>query len=280
MPARLLEGRPVSASIGDAVRARAHALAERGVTPAAVVFVADGDRPGTVYAHSIARRGKSCGVAIRIETLATADASLAPAIVRRVGGESGIHGVLVQRPLPSTFDAAAVTEAIPLDKDVDAAHPYSLGLLFAGRPRFVPATAAAVLEMLAHANVPLSGKRVTIIGRSPVVGKPLAFALLAADATVTICHSRTNGLREICAASDVVVAALGKPHFVGADMIRAGATVIDVGTNIIGEKIVGDVDPKVAEVAGALSPVPGGVGPVTTAVFLRNVAQAAESQTR
>jgi methylenetetrahydrofolate dehydrogenase (NADP+)/methenyltetrahydrofolate cyclohydrolase len=277
MPARLLEGRPVSARIGEEVRIRASALRQAGIAPAAVVFVGSGDAAGMLYAQSIARRGKNSAIDVRIVTLDAAHPDAALNAVREQGRDPATHGVLIQRPLPKPLDFQDFVEAIPPEKDVDAAHPYSLGLLVAGRPRFVPATATAVMEILAAMPFDLSGKRVAVIGRSLVVGRPLALVLLSADATVTISHSRTRDLREHTRAADVVVAAVGKPRFVTADMVRPGAVVIDVGTNVVGERIVGDVDSSVADVAGALTPVPGGVGPVTTAVFLRSVVGAAES---
>jgi methylenetetrahydrofolate dehydrogenase (NADP+) / methenyltetrahydrofolate cyclohydrolase len=278
MTARVLDGRSVSAQIGDEVHRRARALRDRGVAPAAVVFVAHGDAPGMVYAQSIARRGGHAAIDIRVAELDFAGPNAALEAVRHEAAAPGIHGVLIQRPLPPTVDPMPLLDAIPLAKDVDAANPRSLGLLVAGRPRFVPATAAAVMALLAGAAIDVAGMRVAVIGRSPVVGKPLALLLIAADATVTVCHTRTRDLQEICRASDAIVAALGRSHFVTPDFVRAGAVVVDVGTNIVDGKVVGDVHPEVAEVAGALSPVPGGVGPVTTAVFLRNVVEAAEAQ--
>jgi len=196
--------------------------------------------------------------------------------VRARTGSDTVHGVLLQRPLPSSFDLRAFAEVIPLEKDVDAAHPYTLGLLTAARPRFVPATASAVLEMLASAAVTLRGARAVVIGRSLVVGKPVALLLAAHDATVTLCHSQTRDLKDVVREAEVIVAALGRPRFVTPDMVSPETVVIDVGTNVSDSAIVGDVDPAVADVASALSPVPGGIGPVTTACFLRSVVSAAE----
>jgi methylenetetrahydrofolate dehydrogenase (NADP+) / methenyltetrahydrofolate cyclohydrolase len=186
--------------------------------------------------------------------------------------------MMVQRPLPAGLDAERIAEEIDPRKDVDGAHPYNQGLLVAGETFFVPATAAAVMELLRQPQVPaLDGARAVVLGRSAVVGRPVALLLTAADATVTICHSHTKGLAEIAAQAEILVAAVGRPRFVSAKMVKPGATVIDVGTNYLDGHFVGDVDfDAVLPVAGLITPVPGGVGPVTTAVLLRSVVEAAE----
>jgi len=277
MTATILDGRALAARITEAVHSRANALRGRGIVPRAVVFVGRDDPAGSVYAHSIKRRGEPAGIDVRILTLDPDNADDAFAVVRAEAARDAVHGALLQRPLPRAFDFGRFVAAIPLQKDVDAAHPCSLGLLTAGQPRFVPATAGAVMEMLAAAKVRLPGMRAVVIGRSLVVGKPVALLLAASDATVTLCHSRTQELAKVVREAGVVVAALGKPRFVTPDMIAPGAVVVDVGTNLSGSEIVGDVDPAVAQIAGALSPVPGGLGPVTTACFLRSVIAAAEA---
>jgi methylenetetrahydrofolate dehydrogenase (NADP+) / methenyltetrahydrofolate cyclohydrolase len=282
MSVRLLEGKPVATRIREDVTARANALRARGVTPHCSIFVGEGDSEGAYYASSLKKVGEKVGVEISID-------SLAPSLgtqrfvseIERAATDSKVHGILVQRPVPSPLELLPITLAIPYEKDVDGASPLSLGLLAQGSPYFVPATAAAVVELLHDpALPPLSGARTTVIGRSAVVGRPVASLLTLADATVTICHSRTRDLEAICRSADILVVAIGKPNFVKAIMVKRGATVIDVGTNLVGDQVVGDVDAaSVATMAGALTPVPGGVGVVTTSILLRNVVAAAENET-
>jgi len=189
-----------------------------------------------------------------------------------------IHGILLQTPLPGGARLADLAGEIDPAKDVDGANPTSLGRLMTGLPTFAPATAAAVLALLDHYEVALSGRRAVVVGRSAVVGKPVAQLLLARDATVTVCHSRTVDLAAVTSTAEVLVVAAGRPGLVGRGFVGPGAVVVDVGINATADGgLAGDVDPAVAEVAGALSPVPGGVGPVTTALLLRHVVEAAAS---
>jgi methylenetetrahydrofolate dehydrogenase (NADP+)/methenyltetrahydrofolate cyclohydrolase len=198
------------------------------------------------------------------------------AVLDRLAADPTVHGIMVQTPLPAGLTAAEAGEHIPVAKDVDGMNPTSLGRLALGLPCFAPATAAAVLEILRRADVKLSGQRVVVIGRSAVVGKPAALLLLAEHATVTICHSRTADLAAVAHEADVVVAAVGRAKMVTAGYVRPGAVVIDVGTNVTDDGLVGDVDgDAVAATAGALTPVPGGVGPVTTMLLLRHTVEAA-----
>jgi len=282
MAARILEGRPVATRIRDDIVDRVKALRARSVTPLVDVFVGEGDAEGAYYAESLRKVGERLGVGVSVTTSpASAGTGALLSAINRAAADPSVHGIIVQRPLPKAFDAYSVNQAIPPDKDVDGANPTSLGLLAQGLPHFVPATAAAVVEMLREPGLqPLAGARTVVMGRSAVVGRPVAYLLTAADATVTLCHSRTRDLEPICRSAEILVAAIGKPRFVGASMIKRGATVIDVGTNLIDGKVVGDVDMEsVAQVAGAVSPVPGGVGIVTTSVLLRNVVAAAEHVT-
>jgi methylenetetrahydrofolate dehydrogenase (NADP+)/methenyltetrahydrofolate cyclohydrolase len=280
--ARIPEGRPVATRIRDDIVDRVKALRARQVTPLVAVFVGEGDAEGAYYAESLRKVGEKLGVGVSVTTSpASAGTGALLSAIHRAAGDPSVHGIIVQRPLPKAFDMYAVNQAIPPDKDVDGANPTSLGLLAQGLPHFVPATAAAVVELLREPGLqPLAGARAVVLGRSAVVGRPVAFMLIAADATVTVCHSRTRDLEPICRSAEILVAAIGKPRLVGASMIKRGATVIDVGTNLIDGKVVGDVDTEaVAQVAGAVSPVPGGVGIVTTSVLLRNVVAAAEQAT-
>jgi methylenetetrahydrofolate dehydrogenase (NADP+)/methenyltetrahydrofolate cyclohydrolase len=200
------------------------------------------------------------------------------ALVEELNGAERVTGILVQLPLPEQIDEDRVIRAIAPAKDVDGFHPVSAGYLLQGRPTFVAATPSGIMELLRAYEIPLAGARAVVIGRSNIVGKPMALLLLAEHATVTICHSRTRDLPEVVREADVVVAAVGRPETVKAEMVKPGATVIDVGINRIDGKVVGDVAEDVREVAGHLTPVPGGVGPMTIASLLRNTVCAARYQ--
>jgi methylenetetrahydrofolate dehydrogenase (NADP+)/methenyltetrahydrofolate cyclohydrolase len=233
-----------------------------------------------LYAQTARRIGAEAGIQIEIVPIgANADTSGALAIAHRIVDEPTVHGIMFQRPLPARLDEQRLVEAIDPAKDVDGAHPFNQGLLAVGKATIPPATAAAILEILRVPPAPpLRGARVAVIGRSAVVGRPAAAMLTAADATVTLCHSRTKNIAAITRESDIVILALGKPGFLKGDMVSPGAVVVDVGTTVVDGRLVGDADaPSVSEVAGALTPVPGGVGPITTAVLLRNIVTAAEN---
>jgi methylenetetrahydrofolate dehydrogenase (NADP+)/methenyltetrahydrofolate cyclohydrolase len=200
------------------------------------------------------------------------------ALVAELNSDPRVTGILVQLPLPDQIDEARVIQAIEPIKDVDGFHPVNAGFLLQGTPTLLPATPAGIMEILAAYDVPLKGARAVVVGRSNIVGKPISLLLLGEHATVTICHSRTVGLPEVVREADVVVAAVGKPASVSADMLKPGATVIDVGINRTDEGLVGDVAPEAADVAGRITPVPGGVGPMTIAALLRNTVKAAKYQ--
>jgi methylenetetrahydrofolate dehydrogenase (NADP+) / methenyltetrahydrofolate cyclohydrolase len=275
----VLSGRELAEGIRADIRARAQRLRDRGIVPRCAVFAGEGDIEGIFYANALKKIGLKTDVEVDLVALppSVGNAGFAAAVAD-ASADPRTHGILVQRPLPEPFDRRLVCDAIEVGKDVDCANPYSFGLLAAGTPAFAPATAAAVLELLrAHIPQGLAGAAAVVVGRSPVVGKPVALLLSAADATVTICHSRTRDLAAVCATADIVVSAIGKPRFIGAEHVKRGATVIDVGATVIDGKIVGDVDAgAVKDRAGALSPVPGGVGPLTTSILLRHVVEAAE----
>jgi methylenetetrahydrofolate dehydrogenase (NADP+)/methenyltetrahydrofolate cyclohydrolase len=200
-------------------------------------------------------------------------------LLASLNADPAVSGILLQLPLPGALDAEEMTGVIAPEKDVDGLTPISAGLLVQGRPGLVPCTPAGVMELLAHARVELTGASAVVIGRSQLVGKPLAHLLLAANATVTQCHSRTRDLAEVCRGADVLVAAVGRPGTVTGEMVREGAVVIDVGMNRTDDGLVGDVDfESVAERAAAITPVPGGVGPMTIAMLLSNTARAARLQ--
>jgi methylenetetrahydrofolate dehydrogenase (NADP+)/methenyltetrahydrofolate cyclohydrolase len=245
------------------------------------VVLATADEGAAWYVRSIRRAAARNGLDCQVRELALpARPATVIATLRELSADPAVHGIVCQTPLPEGLDLATAGAAIAVAKDVDGASPASLGLLAAGVPgAFAPATAAAVLEILRHEEVPLRGCRAVVAGRSNVVGKPAALLLLAEHATVTICHSRTRDLAAVCREAEVLVVAIGKAGLIGADHVSPGAVVIDVGTNPApGGGLTGDVDSEqVAPRAGALTPVPGGVGPVTTALLLHHTAQAAQA---
>ena len=292
MTAKLLDGKALAGRIEDSLRDEVATFSRMaGRAPRLVVVLVGEMAASASYVKSKASAAVRVGIeADVVRVPATADTE---ALVELVGAlardEQGpADGILVQLPLPGHVDTQRVLDAVPADRDVDGFHPENAGLLSQGRPRFVPCTAAGVQRMLIDAGVETAGKHAVIISRSDIVGKPLALLLASrgtgGDATVTICHSRSENLAAICRQADILVAAVGKPGLVTADMVKPGAAVIDVGINRIadaaakgGSRLVGDVDfAPVAEVAGAISPVPGGVGPLTVAMLLANTLLAAE----
>lgn len=280
----------MAADIGRGVVDEVERLAEHGVVPTLAVVVPNDDPAARSYVRVIERNAARVGVACQVHELSGEAGELAGAgrsgagrlrgdlseTLSKLADDDGVHGVVVQTPLPAGLTAAEVGSLVPVAKDVDGMNPLSLGRLALGLPCFAPATAAAVVEMLHRGDVTLTGRRVCVIGRSSVVGKPAALLLLAENATVTVCHSRSRDLVQLAHEADVLVVAVGRPKMVGAGYVRPGATVVDVGTNVTESGTVGDVDlDAVADVAGVVTPVPGGVGPVTTMLLLRHTAQAA-----
>jgi methylenetetrahydrofolate dehydrogenase (NADP+)/methenyltetrahydrofolate cyclohydrolase len=242
----------------------------------AIVLV--GDDPGADwYARSLGRAAATIGAELRVARISVGEGQArAVEAVERLGAAADVHGVLLQAPLPPAYDRAVLADLIPAGKDIDGSSSESLGRLLLGRDGHVPATAAAVVAVLDEHGVDVAGKRVVVVGRSPTVGKPAALLLLARDATVTVCHSRTPDLAATTRAADVLVVAIGRPRVIGAAHVGPGAVVVDVGINELDGGIVGDVDAEaVSGVAGALTPVPGGVGPLTTAILLSNLVAAA-----
>ena len=284
MPARLIDGKAVAAAYRDRVKTDAADFAARtGVTPhlAAVVV---GEHPASaVYVRNKRRACEKAGVGSSLHELpASASQTDLLTVIHGLNADDAVHGVLVQLPLPDGIDERAVLDAVDPLKDVDCFHPENVGRLSQGRPRFAPCTPAGCMELLGSAGIETGGKRAVVLGRSEIVGKPTAMLLLArgADATVTVCHSKTADLPAVCREADILVAAIGKPEFVTADFVKSGAAVIDVGINRLPEErgggLVGDVSfDAVREVAGAVTPVPGGVGPMTVSVLLRNTLTAA-----
>jgi methylenetetrahydrofolate dehydrogenase (NADP+) / methenyltetrahydrofolate cyclohydrolase len=273
--------------VSNALRAEAAKtvadLRAAGTVPTLAIVLATEDGGAQWYSRAIASAAEKVDIECRLVSL-SADATEAEiaAKLEELGGDPEVHGMLMQMPLPVGVDADALAELIPADKDIDGMTPLSMGRLMLGRPSFPPATAEAVLRLLKWHDVETAGANVVVIGRSAVVGKPVFHLLLQADATVTVCHSRTKSLEQIASQADILVVAVGRPRFVTADFIRSGATVIDVGTNAADDgSLVGDVDERSVDgVAGGLTPVPGGVGPVTTASLLLHTAEAARSLAR
>jgi len=292
MTAKLLDGKALAGRIEDSLRAEVETFSRlEGRAPRLVVVLAGEMAASASYVKSKASAAARVGIdaeVVRVPATADTEAlvDLVGALARDEQGPA--DGILVQLPLPGHVDTQRVLDAVPAERDVDGFHAENAGLLSQGRPRFVPCTAAGVQRMLIDAGVETAGKHAVIIGRSDIVGKPLALLLASrgtgGDATVTICHSRSENLAAICRQADILVAAVGKPGLVTAEMVKPGATVIDVGINRIadaaakgGSRLVGDVDfASVAGVAGAISPVPGGVGPLTVAMLLANTLLAAE----
>src|SRR6266496_3226623 len=278
MTAAPLDGKQIAAAIRVQVRERAESLRSRGIEPTLAVMAATDDDAAAWYSRTLSKAAEKVSISARILSLdpGASEAGLV-AEVARIVIDSNVHGIILQTPLPSRVRPDVLFSAIPPEKDVDGTNPLSAGRVMMGLRAFAPATATAVIELLKSYDVPLGGAHAVVVGRSMVVGKPVAHLLLAENATVTICHSRPRDLPRIPQQADVVVVAIGRPRFLGREYVKPGATVIDVGTTPDRDgKLVGDVDADAVQtIAGGLTPVPGGVGPVTTAVLLRNTISAA-----
>jgi methylenetetrahydrofolate dehydrogenase (NADP+)/methenyltetrahydrofolate cyclohydrolase len=305
MPARLLDGQSVASAIRQAVAPDVEAFSAEAGRPPGLGIVLVGDDPASeIYVRNKVKAGGETGLRVELERLpagATLDELLT--LVHRLNGSEEHDGILVQAPLPAAMGKEAsrrVFDAIDPAKDVDGFHPTNVGRLVQGREHLAPCTPSGVIEMLDHFGIRIGGTRAVVLGRSEIVGKPMALLLLRRDATVTICHSKTPGIATIAAQADILVAAIGRAGFVTPDSVKPGATVIDVGINRVtdraiaadllagspriadfdrrGSIVVGDVHPRVADVAGALTPVPGGVGPLTIAMLLKNTVTAARAR--
>jgi methylenetetrahydrofolate dehydrogenase (NADP+) / methenyltetrahydrofolate cyclohydrolase len=275
-----LSGKELAAGIRAEVAAAAAELAAAGTPPRLAVVVATADESSAWYVRSIARAAEKTGIACSVVGLGgTATPDRIRAELDALSGDPAVHGIILQTPLPADAVFEDLAASIDPAKDVDGANPLSLGRLTAGLPAFAPATAEAVLALLDHHGIPLSGANAVVVGRSNVVGKPVALLLLQRDATVTVCHRHTKELAEVTRSADVLVAAVGRPNLITAEFVAQDAVVIDVGTNPTPDGgLVGDVDAvSVTGRAGGLTPVPGGVGPVTTALLLQHTIRAARS---
>ena len=280
MPARILDGKRLARELeSETATAAAEFLAAAGRAPCLAAVLVGEDPASAVYVRNKERACARAGLDSRVLRLpqeTSSDELLK--LVRELGDDVRVDGILVQLPLPTHLEARAILDKVAPEKDVDAFHPHNVGLLSQGRPRFVPCTPQGVMELLVREQIPTAGRRAVVVGRSDIVGKPLAMLLAArgADATVTLCHSRTADLADELRRADLVVAAVGRPGCITGEMLAPGAVVVDVGINRTDAGLAGDVDFESASaVASAITPVPGGVGPLTIACLLRNTLAAA-----
>jgi methylenetetrahydrofolate dehydrogenase (NADP+) / methenyltetrahydrofolate cyclohydrolase len=278
MTAKIIDGKSLAAEVRASLRPAVEQLAARGRRPGLAAILVGDDPASRIYVRNKLRACDETGLRrVLHEYPAGVDEATLLARVTELDRDPRVHGILVQLPLPPQIDERRVLSAVSPAKDVDGFHVQNLGLLVAGRPGFLPCTQAGVMRMLESEAVPLAGRRAVVVGRSNIVGKPVALLLLQKDATVTICHSKTVDLAAITRQADVLVAAAGRVGLITAEMVKPGACVIDVGTNRLPDgKLCGDVDfERVKSVAGWLTPVPGGVGPMTVAMLLSNTVRAA-----
>lgn len=300
MTATLLDGARLAAEIRAEVAAQVRRLQQQGIQPGLAVLMAGDDPASDIYVRNKSQGCQEAGVRVIEQLRCAADTSMAELLdaVARMNATDEIDGILVQLPLPRSVDAKQVLLAVDPDKDVDGFHPVNVGRLWSNRDGLRPCTPAGIVELLQRNHIPIAGSRAVVVGRSDIVGKPVAAMLLNLNATVTICHSQTRDLPAICRTADILVAAIGKPGFITPEFVQPGAIVVDVGINRVSDRatfdclfhgdarreqtfarkgsvVAGDVHPKVAEIAGALTPVPGGIGPLTVAMLLANVVKAA-----
>ncbi|EFB75910.1 bifunctional methylenetetrahydrofolate dehydrogenase/methenyltetrahydrofolate cyclohydrolase FolD [Subdoligranulum variabile] len=278
MEAKLIEGKALAAEVKREAAQQTEALKAKGITPCLAVILVGEDPASQVYVRGKINDCAQCGIEsrnIRLPEETTQEELLAR--VDELAGDPAVHGILVQLPLPAHIDEKAIIDAIPPEKDVDGFSPVNVGRMQIGEPCYLPCTPAGCIRMIESTGVPIPGKHAVVIGRSNIVGKPAAMLLLAKNATVTICHSKTQNLQAICASADILVAAVGRAGFVTGDMIKPGAVVIDVGINRGADgKLHGDVDfETAAQKAAWITPVPGGVGPMTRAMLMLNTVEAA-----
>ena len=280
---QLLRGQPVAEQIrAELAQELFNFKREYGITPQLAIVQMGDDPAATAYVKRIERAFAAAEMVCILHQLpaGTSEADFSDTIVE-LNQDARVHGVIVQMPLPPHLNQEMVTSRLSPLKDVDGIHPHNAGLLALGRPAFVPATPLGGLELLKRSGIEIKGKEAVIVGRSNIVGKPMFFLLLQEHATVTVCHSRTRNLPEVTRRADILVAAIGKARMITADMVKPGAVVLDFGINVVEGKVVGDVDfEAVKGVAGAITPVPGGTGPTTNAVLLRNTLDAAKLQIR
>ena len=304
MPARILDGTKIAKEIRSEVAAEVKTMTAAGVRPGLAVVLVGHNPASEIYVRGKVKASEEVGVYSEQHTPPdTVTTAKLLTLIEDLNSRDAIDGILVQLPLPSQVDSKKVLMAVDPAKDVDGFHPVNVGFLSTQRPGLVPCTPAGIIEILKRSQISLSGQEAVVVGRSDIVGKPVAMLLLNADATVTVCHSKTHNLPEVCRRADILIAAIGRPGMITRDFVKPGATVIDVGMNKVtdpavfqrlfggrlyknakredafrakGSTLVGDVHPEVAEVAAALTPVPGGVGPLTIAMLMYNTVKAAK----
>ena len=279
--ARLLHGGPIAAEIRQAVAEDVETYRRRiGRVPGLAVVIVGRDAPSMVYLQQILRASEKAGISGRlVEIGGDASESRVTSAISALNEDPEVDGIIVQMPLPPTIRLRSVVDSISPAKDIDGVHPLNAGLLRLGYDGFLPATAHASVEILRRSGIEIAGKRAVVVGRSAVVGMPAAFLLVRENATVTVCHRQTRDLRHHVRDAEIVVVAAGSPGLIGGEMLRRGAVVVDVGINVVDGKIVGDVDFETARrVASAITPVPGGVGPLTNALLLAHLVRAAQAQ--
>lgn len=277
---RIIDGKVISASVKERVKAEVSALKEKGITVGLAVIIVGEDPASKVYVSNKKKACENLGIISEEYALpeSTTNEELL-ALIEELNNKPSINGILCQLPLPRHLDEKLIINSIDPEKDVDAFHPFNVGKIMIGDFYFLPCTPAGVMEMLKYENIEVEGKNCVVIGRSNIVGKPMNMLLLHQNGTVTVCHSKTKNLKEICRNADILVAAVGRPKFVTEDMVKKGAVVIDVGINRVDGKLCGDVDfENVKNKVSAITPVPGGVGPMTIAMLMQNTLTAAKKQ--
>ena len=279
--ANIIDGKAISAQIREEIAQKVRIYNEKtGKLPGLAVVIVGENPASQVYVRNKKKACEQVGFNSWVYEMpeSTTQDELNH-LIDQLNDDGEVHGILVQLPLPKHLDEEEIILRIKPEKDVDAFHPYNVGRITIGNPQFLPCTPAGIMELLKRSNIEISGKECVVVGRSNIVGKPMALLLLAENGTVTVCHSKTNNLAEICRRADILVVAIGKAGFVTADMVKEGAVVIDVGMNRNAEgKLTGDVDfASVSEVASYITPVPGGVGPMTITMLLQNTLRATEN---
>ena len=277
---KIIDGKIISASVKERVKAEVSALKEKGITVGLAVIIVGEDPASKVYVSNKKKACENLGIISEEYALpeSTTNEELL-ALIDELNSKPSINGILCQLPLPSHLDEKLIINSIDPEKDVDAFHPFNVGKIMIGDFYFLPCTPAGVMEMLKYENIEVEGKTCVVIGRSNIVGKPMNMLLLHQNGTVTVCHSKTKNLKEVCKNADILVAAVGRPKFVTEDMVKDGAVVIDVGINRVDGKLCGDVDfENVKNKVSAITPVPGGVGPMTIAMLMQNTLTAAKKQ--
>ncbi len=277
----LIDGKAIASSVREKIKTKTDELKEKGITPGLAVIIVGNNPASRVYVNNKKKACEQVGFnsyeyALKEET--TTDELLS--LINKLNNDDNVDGILCQLPLPEAIDETAVLNAISPDKDVDAFHPVNCGRLFIGNQKFLPCTPAGIMEMFKYCGIDVSGKNCVIIGRSNIVGKPMAMLLLQSNATVTVCHSKTKNVADFTKRADIIVAAVGKEKFLTEDMVSDGAVIIDVGMNRNAQgKLCGDVDfENVSKKASWITPVPGGVGPMTITMLLKNTLTSAESK--